>query len=260
VAETTTAAPTDRVSPAVPPKPPQRGSRVGGLGQVPLVGAWLTHVYTATGAVLALMALQATRGGDIRAAFLWLALATFVDSTDGLLARRFRVKDQLPHVDGARLDDIVDYLTFVFLPAFLLLETGSLPVGWGTGVAIAMLLSSAIAFVRSDAKTTDHFFTGFPSYWNIVAFYMIAAGTAPGLNAAILLALCVLVFVRIGYVYPSRTPTLRTLTLVLGFGWAALVTYLMWCYPGINRTLLAISLVYPVYYVLLSLVLHTRRG
>ncbi|MGE5359921.1 MAG: CDP-alcohol phosphatidyltransferase family protein [Bacteroidales bacterium] len=224
-----------------------------------LVGAWFTHIYTAAGAVLALLALLATVENDIRAAFLWLAAATFVDSTDGLLARIFRVKDRLPHVDGARLDDIVDYLTFVFVPAFLLLRTGSLPAGWGVAVAFAILVSSAVAFVRSDAKTDDHFFTGFPSYWNIVAFYLIAARTGTGFNVALLMVLCVLVFVRIGYVYPSRTPTLRGPTLVLGYAWAALVAYLMWCYPAVNRALLLATLAYPAYYIVLSLALHWRR-
>jgi phosphatidylcholine synthase len=224
-----------------------------------MAGAWFTHLYTAAGAVLALLALVAIVDDDIRAAFLWLAAATFVDSTDGLLARIFRVKERLPHVDGARLDDIVDYLTFVFVPAFLLLRTASLPPTWGLAVTVAMLLSSGIAFVRSDAKTHDHFFTGFPSYWNIVAFYLIALQTSALFNAVFLLVLCALVYVRIGYVYPSRTPTLRALTLGLGYAWAALVAYLMWRYPALDRTLLLGSLAYPVYYVVLSLALHGQR-
>ena len=92
----------------------------------------------------------------------------------------------------------------------------SCPGGWGIGVPFAMLLSSLYGFNREDAKTADHFFTGFPSYWNIVVFYLYLAAWPPALNAALLLVLALLVFVPIRYVYPSRTPALRTLTIGLG--------------------------------------------
>ncbi len=108
-----------------------------------------------------------------------MVAATFVDATDGVLARRARVKDVLPGIDGARLDDIVDYLTFVFLPVLLALRVGraAIRMGWRGGAA--MLLSSAYGFAAADAKTDDHFFTGFPSYWNIVALYLYVAGLSP---------------------------------------------------------------------------------
>lgn len=236
---------------AAPPPPPHSALQ--------RAVAWLTHLYTAAGAVLSFLALRAAVLHDTRQALLWLVAATFVDATDGLLARSTRVKELLPEVDGARLDDIVDYLTFVFVPAFLLYEVGGLPAGWGLAVVFAILVSSAVAFSRSDAKTEDHFFTGFPSYWNIVVLYMVAAATTPLFNAVLLLALCVMVFIRIGYVYPSRTPTLRPLTLALGYGWAIVVVYLVWQFPAVNRAVLFGSLAYPVYYVVLSLVLHARR-
>ena len=223
------------------------------------LAAWFTHVYTAFGAALAFLAVAAVVSGDIRTAFFWLAVAIVVDSSDGLLARTFRVRERLPDVNGSHLDDIVDYLTFVFVPSFLLYETGRLPAGWGLAVVFAVLVVSAIAFSKSDAKTSDHFFTGFPSYWNIVAFYLYALGIPVELNAAVLLVLCLLVFVRIGYVYPSRTPTLRSVTVVLGCAWGALVLYLLWQLPGVNRTLLVASLAFPVYYTVLSLALHVRR-
>jgi len=227
-------------------------------GNIPWT-AWLTHIYTAMGAGLAFLSLEAIVSGNIREAFFWLVVALVVDSSDGLLARAFRVHDRLPEVDGAHLDDIVDYLTFVFVPAFLVYHTGRLPAGWGMIVAFAVLVASAIAFSRSDAKTADHFFSGFPSYWNIVVFYLYAFDTPAGVNAAILLVLCLLVLVRIGYVYPSRTPTLRTLTVALGCAWGALLLYLLWQLPAIDRGLLSLSLAFPVYYTVLSLILHARR-
>ena len=174
--------------------------------------AWAVHLYTALGTVCAFGAVLATVQADYRLAFLWLVAATFIDATDGVLARAADVKTHVPHFDGARLDDIVDYLTYVFAPVFLMYRAGVLPETWGVAVAAIVLLSSGYGFASTDAKADDHFFTGFPSYWNIVALYLFAAELPQAANAAILLVLSALVFVRIGYVYPTRTPDLRVLT------------------------------------------------
>ena len=125
---------------------------------------WLVHALTPSGAFLAYLALVAIIAGDLRAAFLWLTATTVIDAVDGMLARLARVKEHASLLDGARLDDIVDYLTFVFVPAFAIQHVGLLPAGaieWL--VVAAILLSSAFGFSRQDAKTADHFFTGFPS-------------------------------------------------------------------------------------------------
>src|SRR5687767_12972366 len=121
--------------------------------------AWAVHFYTATGAVCGFGAVAATVGQDYRTAFLWMIAATFIDATDGVLARAARVRERLPSFDGARLDDIVDYLTYVFAPVFLLYHAGSLPPQWGAGVAALVLLSSAYGFASTDAKSDDYFFT-----------------------------------------------------------------------------------------------------
>jgi len=224
-----------------------------------LWAAWLVHIYTASGALCAFFGTLAVFSSRYRDAFLLMVLATFLDATDGVLARAAAVKEVLPGFDGARLDDIVDYLTFVFLPALLLYQSGALPSGWGALVASCILLSSAYGFASGDAKTDDHFFTGFPSYWNIVALYLYAAKVPPAINAVILIGLTALVFVRIGYVYPSRTPTLRTLTLVLGSIWALLMIAVIYTLPDVPGALLAASLFFPAYYIVLSLVLQMRR-
>jgi phosphatidylcholine synthase len=221
--------------------------------------AWSVHAYTALGVVCGFAALLATVRADYRQAFLWLVAATAIDASDGVLARAARVKEHLPAFDGARLDDIVDYLTYVIAPVFLLYSAGSLPEGWGAGVAAVVLLSSAYGFAAADAKSDDYFFTGFPSYWNIVAVYLFAAGLPQPVNAAILLALSVLVFVRIGYIYPSRTPVLRGLTIAFGLVWGAMVVAIIWMMPEVRPPLLIVSLFFPVYYTVLSLVLHRRR-
>jgi phosphatidylcholine synthase len=221
--------------------------------------AWAAHAYTASGAVLAFLATLAVTDGRFRAAFTWLFAAVVIDATDGWLARRVRVNERLPEFSGAKLDDLVDYLTFVFVPALLLWRADLLPKSAALGVVAAILLSSAYGFSRQDAKTSDHFFTGFPSYWNIAALYLFVARMPPVVNAAILLALAALVFVRIGYVYPTRTPILRPLTLTLTALWAAALLAIILGLPQPQPMLVGMSLLYPVYYVVLSLVLHARR-
>jgi phosphatidylcholine synthase len=223
-------------------------------------GAWAVHAYTATGALMAFLATQATFVGNFRVAFLWLFAAVSVDATDGWLARRARVHERLPHFSGQRLDDLVDYLTFVFVPALIVWRAGLLPAGWGLGVVAAMLLSSGYGFSSTDAKTNDHFFTGFPSYWNVVALYLMVGQLPVALNGAILLVLAVLVFVRIGYIYPTRTPTCRRLTLTLSVLWSALMFAIIVRLPMPSRLLVWLSLIFPAYYTLLSLALHARRA
>jgi phosphatidylcholine synthase len=221
--------------------------------------AWLVHLLTASGAVLAFAAVLDALAGDYRRAFLWLAATTAIDSVDGALARVVRVEQRLPWFDGARLDDIVDYLTFVFVPALIVVRAGLVPEGWGLPVAAAVLLSSGYGFSQANAKTSDHFFTGFPSYWNIVVLYLFVLQWAPVTNAAVLVALAVLVFVPIGYVYPSRTPVLRPLTLALGIAWALMVVGIIWALPAPSRGLVLASLAFPIYYGVLSLALQARR-
>ena len=223
--------------------------------------AWAVHAFTATGAVLAYIAVEATIGGNTRAAFLLLAVATLVDAVDGALARLARVKERTPHFNGARLDDIVDYLTFVFVPVFILRHDGLLPAGaTGLAVAAAVLMASAYGFSRDDAKTPDHFFTGFPSYWNIVALYMVAIGLSPEVNAAILCVFVALVFVPVGYIYPSRTSRWQTATVAFGVVWGIAVGAIIWQLPQPSPWLVRVSLAYPVYYFALSFVLHSQRS
>jgi phosphatidylcholine synthase len=236
----------DGPSPTVPP-----GARIA---------AWLVHLYTATGTALAMLMVMAVWDGDTARA-LWLGLAAMVvDGTDGMLARRLRVKESIPWFDGALLDNIVDYLTYVFVPMVLLWSTGHLGHGLpATILAVVPLLASAYQFCRRDAKTADHLFLGFPSYWNVVAFYVIVLDLG-GLAVAVLLLVCAaLVFVPIGYVYPSRTDTLRGLTLVLTTAWLASYAFLLARLDSPSPFWLTISLGYLLYYVVLSLYLTARR-
>jgi len=222
--------------------------------------AWSVHLYTASGAVIAFAGTLAVFEGRYRDAFLLMLAATLIDATDGLFARAARVKDLTPGFDGSRLDDIVDYLGYVFLPCLLLYHAGDLPSSWGWAAVASVLLSSAFGFGAADAKTDDHFFTGFPSYWNIVALYLHAARLPVEVNAIVLVALSALVFVRIGYIYPSRTPTFRTLTIGFGLVWGVMMVLVILDLPDVPPPLLAGSLLFPVYYVVLSVYLHAGRG
>ena len=221
--------------------------------------AWLAHLYTATGAVFAFLAARAVIDFDYRTAFFWLGVQIVVDATDGWFARAARVSERLPWFNGAKLDDIIDYLTYVFVPALLVWRAILVPPSWIPYVTSAMLLSSAYGFNRDDAKTADHFFLGFPSYWNIVVFYLVVMNMSPAVNGAILIGLAVMVFVPIRYVYPSRTPVLRWPTNILGVIWGVLLVVMLWQYPAISTTVLLASLLFPIYYVGLSLILHFRR-
>jgi phosphatidylcholine synthase len=218
-----------------------------------VISGWLVHLYTASGFVLVFLATQAIIDFDYRTAFFWLWLQVVVDATDGLLARRLRVADRIPWFDGGKLDDLVDYLAYVFVPALFVWRAALVPGGWTMGVAAAMLLASGYGFSRREAKTADHFFTGFPSYWNIVVFYLLVAGWSSSVNAAVLLAFVVLVFIPIRYVYPTRTPVLRPLTNVMGCLWGGLILLMLWQYPDVSKPVMWVSLAFPVYYFALSM-------
>ena len=210
--------------------------------------AWAVHAYTASGAVIALLALVAAaehRFGDV---FRWLGLALFIDCTDGTLARAADVKRVVPQYDGARLDDIVDYMTYVVVPIFLLHQAGLLPPEWGNWVAAAPLFASAYGFCRSDAKTEDHYFRGFPSYWNVIALYAYALQTSPAVTAAWVLVLSALVFAPLKFLYPSRAPYFRTSSITLGAIWGAVMAYAIWTLPDTPSLLVWASLAYPAYY------------
>jgi phosphatidylcholine synthase len=224
--------------------------------------AWAVHLYTASGALAALAALLETTRGAVPAAFGWLYLAVVIDATDGTLARAARVKEYVPEFDGAKLDDIVDYLTFVLVPIFVMLQCGLL-VGWSGGVAaVAATLASAYRFCHAAAKTPDHFFTGFPSYWNVVALYLYVFDAPPPLCAAITTVLALFVIVPLRFIYPSRTPNLRPLSLTLGIVWAALLAVVLLELPDRSTGLAAVSLFYPAYYTVVSFILdwRSRRG
>ena len=220
---------------------------------------WIAHLYTATGGVIALLATAVTFSHNFRAAFLYLVAAAFVDATDGVLARALRVKELLPRFDGALLDNIVDFLTYVYVPALIVWQADLVPSPFP--ICAAMVVSSLYGFSRTDAKGegADYYFVGFPSYWNIAVIYLYMLRWPQRTNAIALACLAVMVFVPIHYLYPSRMRVLQAPTLALGTMWAVLFAWMLWRLPAVDGPWTAVSLIFPAYYVALSLWLQFRR-
>jgi phosphatidylcholine synthase len=226
---------------------------------VGLVLAWLVHLYTALGAVVALLTVICIEKELFREVFWLMSLAVAIDATDGTLARAARVKVLIPWFDGDRLEDIIDYLNYVVVPCLFLLRANLLPSQDAVWLAALPLVASAYGFSQKEAKTADHYFLGFPSYWNVVAFYLYVLQTPRWINAFSIIILSVLVFVPIRYVYPSRSPRYRALTNSLGTLWALGVFAIIYPLPQAPREWVWLSLLFPVYYVGLSVGLEAQR-
>jgi phosphatidylcholine synthase len=188
--------------------------------------AALVHVFTATGSVCALLATLAAIAGAWEQVFAWLGLALLIDGIDGTFARLANVAERLPRFSGDRLDLVVDYVTYVFVPALALVQAGYLSGPVGLVTASLILLSSLFHFADTESKTKDYSFVGFPAIWNIVAFYVFAFAMPPW-SAVLLVLVCVgLTFVPLPWAHPLRTPSLWPLTFAVTALWciAALFT------------------------------------
>lgn len=224
-----------------------------------LIFAWMVHIYTALGAVVGLYTILAIDEAKFRLAFSLMAVTIIIDATDGALARAARVKEIIPWFDGALLDNLVDYLNYVIVPSFLVLRAQLVPEQDALWLAALPVLSSAYGFCQRDAKTADHFFLGFPSYWNIIFFYLYTLGTPLWINAFLIIALSILVFVPLRFIYPSRAPRFRYQINLFGALWGGMVLYLIYRWPNPPLWLLLASLIFPAYYTILSLWLELRR-
>ncbi len=225
--------------------------------------AWGVHLYTGIGLILAArMAVLLVRGGAeaIREAFVLMLVASLVDATDGTLARKVRVKSVLPDFDGRKLDDIIDFLTYTFLPLLLVWRANLLPEGAGPWLLLP-LLASAYGFCQVEAKTDDGYFLGFPSLWNVVAFYLYVLHLPGWLAVAILVVLALMTFVPSRYLYPSSQPgLLNRVSNILVAPWCALVLAVMWRLPSgesmiadpLTWWLAAGSLYFPIFYMAAS--------
>ena len=179
------------------------------------------HLLTATGAVLAMLAMLAATERDWPEMFLWLVVAFAVDGVDGPLARKYDVGANAPQFDGELLDLIIDYLTYVFVPAYALFSSDLL-AGWtGWLCIIVITFASALYFADTRMKTPDNSFSGFPGCWNMVVLVLFAARPGYWVILAIVVALAVAMFLRLKFVHPVRTRRWRMVTLPLALAWTA---------------------------------------
>jgi phosphatidylcholine synthase len=234
--------------------------------------AWCVHFYTALGLVAAAgIALAIIDGtpASFRLAFVLMLIATVIDGTDGAFARMVRVKEVLPGFDGRRLDDLVDFQTYTSLPLLLIWRANLLAPEHAWCLLIP-LLASAYGFCQVSAKTGDGYFLGFPSYWNLVAFYLYVLQPMPkGLALATLLLFSFLTFVPSRYLYPSQHGFINRVTTSLGAAWACMLVWILWMLPAEapaprqfaddgTRLLAMVSLAYPFYYMVVSWVISVK--
>lgn len=188
-----------------------------------------------------------------------MLLAVVIDASDGTLARAVRVKERIPWFDGDRLEDIIDYANYVIVPCLFMVHAHLLPEQDELWIAALPLIASAYGFCQHEAKTADHFFLGFPSYWNLVGFYLYVMQTPRWVNGFAIIVLSLLVFVPIKYLYPSRSPRFRALTNSFGVLWGIAIFLIIYRLPEPPRILIFVSLTFPAYYTLLSFWFEFRR-
>jgi len=220
---------------------------------------WSIHAFTASGACFGILSLYAIYQHQLYVAFWLMGVAILIDAVDGMFARMVNIKEVVPEIDGTLLDNIVDFVNYVIVPCFFLLASDLLFGMWKWFAVMVVILASTYQFTHTDAKTSDHFFKGFPSYWNIAVFYLYCWQLSPIYNALILIALSTLSFIPIKYVYPSRLDYL-THNKYLRFGmigltllWGLATTGLLWLYPVTNNFLVLISFGYVLFYIAISL-------
>lgn len=200
----------------------------------PRLKALSVHLFTATGAVLSMLALLAAVDGKWDLMFVWLVVALIVDGLDGPLARHHDVKSNWPTYDGVLMDLIVDYLTYVFIPAFALFKSGLLP-GWtGWCAIIVIVYASVIYFADTRMKTRDNSFAGFPACWNMVVLVLFALRPEFWTALAIVVALAAAMFSNIKFIHPVRTERWRDLSLPIALAWVGFAAWAAWLdfHPG----------------------------
>lgn len=190
--------------------------------------AYGVHVLTALGAALGFLALQAVFTGDLTQAFVWLGVALVVDAVDGPLARRFEVKSRAKRYDGALLDLVVDFVTYVFVPAAMLLRPEVMAQPYGVIAGLAVTLASALYFADTGMKTDDWWFRGFPAVWNIVVFYVVAFAPPAWLALAVILIATALMFLPVVFVHPVRVRRWRGPTLAMLGIWGLAAAATLW--------------------------------
>jgi phosphatidylcholine synthase len=221
--------------------------------------AWGVHLFTASGFILALLAILAIQKHNWRIVLICLAAALAIDAVDGTMARAFEVKKVLPLVNGAVLDSVSDFLNHVLVPALFLYQSNLVPGRMAFATSAAILLVSAYHWGNKKAVTKDKYIEGFPAMWNMVVVYLFLFNFSQWANLAIVLIFCGLIFVPIKYVYVSQTRDLRLLSRIMTAIWAVLWVAIIAMFPATGAWLIWVSLFYLIYISTLGLY-RTFRG
>ena len=177
------------------------------------IAAWAVHGFTASGAVLGFLAIISIFNNDQVGSFLWLGLALLVDGLDGTIARKIGVTDKAPNIDGSTLDNLIDYLNYVIIPALMIYWFQMVPNGWEIIIPAGIFAVSLYTFANINMKTDDYYFSGFPALWNIVVLYFYILNTNVYINLIIVIFLSVVTFIPIKFVHPLRVKKLRNITI-----------------------------------------------
>ena len=198
------------------------------------IAAWAVHGFTASGAVLGFLAIISILNYDLVGAFLWLGLALLIDGIDGTLARKIGVLDKTPNIDGSTLDNVIDYLNYVIIPALMIYWFQMVPNGWEIILPAGMFAVSLYTFANMNMKTNDYYFSGFPAVWNIVVLYFYILNTHPIINVIVILLLFIFTFIPIKFVHPLRVKKIRNLTIFCTVLWSATTLKLVTTNSDIN--------------------------
>lgn len=227
------------------------------------IRGYLVHLYTMSTLLFVVLGIQWILDGSYELALLAMGITLVIDATDGALARKHHIEHTAPGIDGALLDNVVDFVSYVFLPVLFMMHAGLL-LQPTTLFATVIAFSSAYGFSRTSAKMVDEaFFVGFPSYWNVVAFYAFLLDLSAAANTGLVLALSLLVFADVRFLYVSRLRRHRLLHVVLGGAWGTACMVALFLEPGPLRAALVYgSLGYAAFYTAHSLVadVQARRG
>ena len=192
------------------------------------LSAWGVHLFTATGVLTALLAIDAVINDNLREVFLWLGLALIIDGLDGPMARKVNVLKHTPRFDGAILDLVIDYLTYTVIPALMIYKFGLVPPGWEMPAAGFILITSLYCFGNRDMKTEDNYFQGFPATWNLVVLFIVLLETSLDTNLVVITALGLLTFIPVKFIHPFRVERLRPVTIVMTLLWGMTTFWLIW--------------------------------
>ncbi|THF52025.1 phosphatidylcholine synthase [Allorhizobium terrae] len=189
------------------------------------IRAFSVHILTASGSFLAFLGVVAAADKNFTSMFWWLGLALLVDGIDGPIARKVRVKEVLPNWSGDTLDNIIDYVTYVLLPAFALYQSGMIGQPWSFVAAGMIVVSSAIYYADTGMKTEEYFFSGFPVVWNMVIFSLFVVDASATTAMTVVVISVLLTFLPINFLHPVRVKRLRAINLGVFFVWSALGIY-----------------------------------